>query len=274
MRMNTNWTLCLTVVTLMLTSVSAAQQAELDQDEPQTARTQSNSKAVERQLADTISASLARDPVVGQRDAQARFFGTLQGSTAIAPQRLPSQYNFGTSGLLNAQDNLARNPFGQMNSQLATTYQQANQKLAVLVQALKGADGEEPKLKIKVKIKALLDEKYDAYLEHHEAPLKQLEERLEKLRTEFESRKKAKDDLVKLRLDTIWYDAIGLGWPENQRGSAFSSTVRGLNFPSVLQPGPRPNTNMRLPANPSINFNHSGRADTGILPPTSRTPKF
>ncbi|MFT5301727.1 MAG: hypothetical protein ACI814_002534 [Mariniblastus sp.] len=265
MRMNTNWTLYLTVVTLMLTSMSAAQQAELDQDERQTARTQSNTKAVERQQADTISASLARDPAVGERDAQARSFGALQGSTAIAPQQLPNQYNFGTSGLLNGllngQDNLTGNPFGQMNSQLATTYQQANQKLAVLVQALKGADDEEPKLEIKAKIKTLLDEKYDAYLEHHEAPLKQLEERLEKLRAEFESRKKAKDDLVKLRLDTIWYDAIGLGWPENQRGSAFSSTVRGLNFPSVLQSGPRPNTNMRLPANP---FNQN--------PPAPRAP--
>ena len=124
-------------------------------------------------------------------------------------------------------------PYPGFDPELAQVNNVANQKVLELVKKIKEADREEVKLELKAEMKQVLDEQYDAYLNHHEAPLQQLESRLEKLRAEFESRKKAKDDLVKLRLDTIWYDAIGLGWPDNRRSASGFSNWRQPNQPAA-----------------------------------------
>ena len=139
--------------------------------------------------------------------------------------------------------------FGRRDPRLAEAYNEANKKLAELVKEIKSADGEEAKLKLKEDVRVLLEEKYDAYLEHHEAPLVELEERLEKLRAEFEQRKKAKDDLVKLRLDTVWYDALGLGWPDNQRGASIWP-VNVTRAPRLLNDT---RSNLTAPAVPRAN---------------------
>ena len=88
---------------------------------------------------------------------------------------------------------------------------------------MKNAESDERKAEINNEIQSQLTElkselnaEYDVYLEQHEAPLKELESRLEKLRTEFEWRKTAKEGLVKLRVETIFYESQGLGWPSGQ----------------------------------------------------------
>lgn len=119
---------------------------------------------------------------------------------------------------------------------LAEEINKSNNEVGKLIQQLKKADEDSEKEDIKSKIKSELDIQYDAYLEHHQQPLKQLEERVAKLRKEFEARKKAKDDLVKLRLDTIWYDALGLGWPSNRGTSIYRSGPAAFPAP-YAQPG-------------------------------------
>ena len=96
-------------------------------------------------------------------------------------------------------------------------------KLLELSIDLKNAESDERKAEINTEIQSQLTElkselnaQYDVYLEQHEAPLKELESRLEKLRTEFEWRKTAKEGLVKLRVETIYYESQGLGWPGGQ----------------------------------------------------------
>lgn len=107
-----------------------------------------------------------------------------------------------------------------LSSELNQANQVANQAISKLVQQIRSSKDSAEKDELKAGIQEHLSTQYDAYLDHHEKPLKQLEERLQKLRDVFESRKKAKEDLVKLRLDTIWYDAIGLNWPAGNRGSS------------------------------------------------------
>ena len=121
-----------------------------------------------------------------------------------------------------------------------------NNKIAELTMNLKETSDDDEKEAIKSELQSELEAQYDSYLEQHEAPLIQLEERLAKLRKDFESRKNAKSDLVKLRLDTIWYETQGLGWPNQnsnipvQRVSRPSSNGFGnSHFGSALPPTSR-----------------------------------
>ncbi|MEL7498460.1 MAG: hypothetical protein AAFN77_12685 [Planctomycetota bacterium] len=97
-----------------------------------------------------------------------------------------------------------------------------------LVQQIAKSDDETEKESIKADLKDRLEEQYDAYLDKMEAPIKELEERLVKLRNEFEKRKAARDELVKLRLDSFWYKANGMSWP----GEGRSATINGSLFNS------------------------------------------
>lgn len=134
----------------------------------------------------------------------------------------------------------ARSFFGQsaLRPELAIAINTSNENVGKLIKQLRDAEADTEKEEIKAKLKTELDTQYDAYLEHHEQPLKQLEERLAKLRDEFEARKKAKTDLVKLRLDTIWYDALGLGWPSNRTTSMFGNNGLGLPGQTAYPPYP------------------------------------
>jgi len=115
-------------------------------------------------------------------------------------------------------DGIPRFP-SQRDAKLMKINNQFSRQIRDVVAQLKNAKDEEKKKEFKTQLGELLGKQYDAYLDHHEEPLKQLEARLEKLRADFEARKAAKTDLVQLRIDTIWYDAIGLGWPNSQKGN-------------------------------------------------------
>ena len=86
-------------------------------------------------------------------------------------------------------------------------------KIGSLIRKIKESDDDKEKEDSKAELKKQLEQQYDSYLSNLEAPLKKMEERLAKLRSEFEKRKEARDELVKLRLENIWYQANGMGWP-------------------------------------------------------------
>ena len=149
---------------------------------------------------------------------------------------------------------------------LTNAINQSNLVISKLKSEIKQTpDDEKLRTNIKGKIKEELEKQYDAYLEHHEKPLKRLEERLEKLRSEFEQRKNAKEELVKHKLDGIWYSAIGLGWP----GSSGQSVMGGSSYfqqPAKSDFGPfRPE---EFPTSaPVERFNHRRTPD---IPATNR----
>lgn len=123
---------------------------------------------------------------------------------------------------------------------------ESNAAVNDLIQKLRTAEQDEEKDDIKTKLKTELEHQYDLYLDQHEAPLKQLEEKLAKLRKEFDWRKSARDDLVKLRLDTIWYNSQGLGWP-GQNSNYF---IGPSSFPNAT---PFPNASGFQNRAPSLN---------------------
>ena len=139
---------------------------------------------------------------------------------------------------------LARNgnaAWRNFNPAVAKKISESNTAVDKLIEQLKNAESDEDKQSTKKGIQEELEKQYDFYLEQHEIPLKELEARLEKLRNEFEWRKSARDDLVKLRLDTIWYNAQGLGWPGDQSAPSIlhrTYGIRGQNFfaPEFPQP--------------------------------------
>jgi hypothetical protein len=131
----------------------------------------------------------------------------------------------------------------------------SNNRVNELINQLKASEDTAAKEKLKSSLKSALEEQYDLYLAQHEEPLKGLEEKIAKLRKEFEWRKNARDDLVKLRLDTIWYNAQGLGWPVRDRGR--------FPLPAAVSPGPPDANYIPPPSEPALRSadspNYSGR---------------
>ncbi len=250
MRTRICWILCL-AVSVIFTTASPSRA----QEDPASAGGADASRQRERTNADLQSAQSAT------RTQAPR--GT--GSIAVDPAGLPPFYGVAplpsNFGVANQQLQTQRLPtaypqpgifstglYPGFDPELARVNNAANQAIMDLRNKIKEAESEEVKLELKAEMKQVLDEQYDEYLSHHEAPLKELEARLEKLRAEFESRKKAKDDLVNLRLDTIWYDAIGLGWPDERRfGTGFAPTWSQPNQPAI--PTAIPNSG-QLPRTP------------------------
>lgn len=147
--------------------------------------------------------------VQSEFDRRAEQDQWLRNKQLVERQRLPdSRFN----------GNYAFSP-NQRDAKLMKINNEMSRKISDLVSKIKKSDVDEEKNTLKEELNVVLNDQYDAYLDHHEEPLKQLEARLEKLRKDFDARKSAKAELVKLRLDTIWYDAIGLGWPGNNAGN-------------------------------------------------------
>ncbi len=172
------------------------------------------------------------------RPALNRFFGSATTAFGLATRTSWNRYDAETAGLLN----------------------ESSTKVKELVNILKSSESdEEKKTEAKESIKAELETQYDIHLTHHEKPLLELEAKLAKLRSEFDARKTARDELVKLRLDNIWYNSQGMGWPDDRRtgSSLFPSNLpqvpgqRGIYFdrPAAESPfaddRPRSNTQRR-----------------------------
>ncbi len=166
-------------------------------------------------------------------------------ATALQSLDQQSNYAFGS-----ARNGVAS--WRNVDPAVAKKISESNTAVDQLIEQLRNAESDEDKQAAKNGIQKELENQYDFYLEQHEIPLKELEARLEKLRNEFEWRKSARDDLVKLRLDTIWYNAQGLGWPGGQSSPAIlhrNYGIRGQNFfapkfpeppslPAAVHPGP------------------------------------
>lgn len=103
-----------------------------------------------------------------------------------------------------------------------------DQAFSSLVQKLRAADNDQAKAPVIAQLKKILETAFDFDLKRREKEVSEIEGRVRKLRDQIEKRKKAKEDIITLRLKTIANEADGLGFPTlngagNMRdGSSFS----------------------------------------------------
>jgi hypothetical protein len=83
---------------------------------------------------------------------------------------------------------------------------------------LKEAESDDEKAEARAALKDALEEQFDEYLEHQSKELDRLEEKLNKLRGQWEKRRDAKDEIVSLRLKTLENEIGGLAWPSGGLG--------------------------------------------------------
>jgi hypothetical protein len=81
------------------------------------------------------------------------------------------------------------------------------------VEKLKSAKNDAEKTSATSEISKLLEKSFQHDLERRERQVSDIEARVKKLRDQIEKRKKAKNDIVGLRLKTIVNEADGLGFP-------------------------------------------------------------
>jgi hypothetical protein len=81
------------------------------------------------------------------------------------------------------------------------------------VEKLKSAKNDAEKTSATSEISKLLEKSFQHDLERREHQVSDIEARVKKLRDQIEKRKKAKDEIVSLRLKTIVNEADGLGFP-------------------------------------------------------------
>jgi hypothetical protein len=79
---------------------------------------------------------------------------------------------------------------------------------------LKAAKNDAEKTALTKEISQRLDKSFEHDMQRREKEIADVEARVKKLRDQIEKRKKAKDDIISLRLKTIVNEADGLGFPE------------------------------------------------------------
>ena len=102
---------------------------------------------------------------------------------------------------------------------------------------LKKARTDEQKETVKKRIRNVLSQQYDTYLNASAGELAKLESRLEKLREKLEARKQAKEKLIEIELQRLANEAEGLVWPTKKnantgpRSSAYTESRMGFEKP-------------------------------------------
>jgi hypothetical protein len=81
------------------------------------------------------------------------------------------------------------------------------------IEKLKSAKSDADKTSATNELSKMLEKSFQRDLERREHEIAQVEARIKKLRDQIEKRKKAKDDILSLRLKTIVNEADGLGFP-------------------------------------------------------------
>ena len=102
---------------------------------------------------------------------------------------------------------------------------EAQQQVQSLLKKLSEAKEEATKTDLQKKLTEALGKQFDIRQEAREKELKELEERVKRLRETLEKREKAKESIVKNRLEQLLREADGLGWGDAPHGGA--TVIRG-----------------------------------------------
>ena len=142
---------------------------------------------------------------------------TYQNKNQNLARRRQLQQNFQDSNPRTPRPTFpqSRNRFSAPNSNVdrLTVF---NAKLGGLSRELKAADSDSVKSILQDEIRELLESEYDRHLKKQQTKLDEMEQRLEKLRQQFNKQKDAKEKLVEMRMTSIVSDAEGINWPTEQ----------------------------------------------------------
>ena len=127
----------------------------------------------------------------------------------------------------------------------------ADQLIMEAVKTLKAAEGSAARTEAKDKLVELLSQDYDARLVSYDKQIRSLEEQIVEMRDRLDRRRRAKDDMIELRIKVLEAEADDLGWPSMIRGrSQFGQ--QSFGFPSRLNvPAPPRPVKPNLPTRTS-----------------------
>ncbi len=113
------------------------------------------------------------------------------------------------------------------------------------VEKLKSAKNDAEKTSATNEISQVLEKWFKRDLDRRENQISEIETRVKKLRDQIDKRKKAKDEIINLRLKTIINEADGLGFPgafeQESEAEPFWRIGPGLNFGDFPRPVSAPN---------------------------------
>jgi hypothetical protein len=119
------------------------------------------------------------------------------------------------------------------------------------VEKLKSAKNDADKTNATNEISKLLEKSFQRDLERRERQVAEVEARVKKLRDQIEKRKKAKDDILNLRLKTIVNEADGLGFPGGIEADSDSFSPRPKAFRMLEAPHDFDFSPLQAPAPPA-----------------------
>jgi hypothetical protein len=159
------------------------------------------------------------------------------GVDGVRPQRAFEPPNDGGMGLGRGMGFARGRRKGGEGLKEALAFQAAVEKLR---SAKEGAEKEAAKKELS----QLLEQSFTRDLEHREQDVAEIESRVKKLREQIERRKKAKDEIVGLRLKTIVNETEGLGFPGSQSDEPMDisrkSPTPAARIDLDFVPGPTP----------------------------------
>jgi len=149
------------------------------------------------------------------------------GVDGVRPQRAFEPPNDGGMGFGRGMGFARGRRKGGEGLKEALAFQAAVEKLR---SAKEGAEKEAAKKELS----QLLEQSFTRDLEHREQDVAEIESRVKKLREQIERRKKAKDEIVGLRLKTIVNETEGLGFPGSQSDEPMDiSRQKRAQVPSI-----------------------------------------
>ena len=144
------------------------------------------------------------------------FNVTFPGQTATSPAANP--FTPATPGQANSfpqarvgypLSSTASGFYGNLRGRVSKEEHTLNQKIAAATRDLRSSDADK-KAEAEASLQNALEELFDVRTGSREKEIKDLEERLQRLRDQLEARKEKKREIVKLRLQTIVNEANGL----------------------------------------------------------------
>jgi hypothetical protein len=121
----------------------------------------------------------------------------------------------GGSGLGSATGTTTVNAAGQSQNPFGTTvYQESSARgeIAQLLTKLREAEGDAARVELSKQLEEAIAKYFDDDMKTRESELTKLEERVSKLRSQLDRRRRAKQEIIQLQLKVLMNEADGLGF--------------------------------------------------------------
>lgn len=103
----------------------------------------------------------------------------------------------------------------------------AQKKVSEAIVALRKAESDRDRGDARTELASALGEQYDSRMDAYEKHLEEMEKQLNEMRDKLARRRRAKSEMIDLRIQVLEAEADDLGWPSGSSGSFFN-TPRAL----------------------------------------------